>query len=93
MPLDGGASVGIYTGSKDGKDMKDNYQSHTIEVFPRPKADSDRWLVRIVISWNEGNDLRIQPFQGPVDGFKMSRRPRAMESRLVETGLTMADRT
>ncbi len=49
--------------------MKALYESHFIDALLRRKPESDRWLVRVRVSW-QGDKREIRWGDGPSDGFE-----------------------
>jgi hypothetical protein len=43
---------------------------HIIEATATQNADTSRWNVRVVVSWEQGTDLTFQSVDGPPEGFE-----------------------
>jgi hypothetical protein len=42
---------------------------HIIEATATQDAETARWTVHVVVSWERGTDLTFQPLEGPPEGF------------------------
>jgi len=49
--------------------MTDDYKQHLIQATALQFADSKKWAVKVIVSWDEAANGELRQFDGPIAGF------------------------